>query len=135
MNKVILFGGVCVDPEMRATSGGNSVLKLRLAVSERFKGKDGQWSDRQEYINCVVWGGRAEGLNKIVRKGTKLLVEGKLATRSYTDSSGAKRYSTEVIASEVVLAGDGGGERSQGRSGAKPEPEFGPPDDDSDLPF
>ena len=114
LNRVQLIGNVGQDPELRFTQSGQGILNMRLATNERFKGKDGEWQDRTEWHTVVVWGKRGEGLNKVVSKGTQLYVEGRLQTRSWEDKTGAKRYSTEVVAEKVLLLGSkgGGGRRS-----------------------
>jgi single-strand DNA-binding protein len=118
-NRVTLLGNLGADPELKVTQGGLSVLKLRLATSERFKDKAGVWQDRTEWHSVVIWGKRAEGLHKILGKGSSILVEGSLRTSSYEDREGVKRSKTEVHALNVVLAGSRGGSRQP----AAPQPD------------
>lgn len=135
MNRVTLFGNLGADPELRSTSGGQAVLKMRLATSERYKDKSEQWQERTEWHNVIVWGKRAEGLSRILSKGSTVLVEGSLRTSSY-DKGGEKRYKTEVVASELKLAGGKRTERddSQRHPGASvPAGDEGVGDDD--IPF
>jgi single-strand DNA-binding protein len=81
------------------------VLKIRLACTERYKDtKANQWTERTEFVNVTVWGKRGEALGVILAKGSGVLVEGALRTSSY-EKNGEKRYSTEVVASNVILAG------------------------------
>jgi len=114
VNKVLLIGNLGQQPELRFTKSEQAVLSLRIATNERFKNRDGEWQDRTEWHTVVVWGRRAEGLNKVVKKGTHLYIEGRLQTRSWEDKQGQKRYTTEVVAKEVVLLGrkgeSGGGD-------------------------
>lgn len=106
MNKVILLGRLGADPELRHTSGGQSVLQLRVATSERYKDRSGEWKERTDWHSCTVWGRRGESLASLIRKGSQILVDGSLRTSSYDDrKTGEKRYKTEVIAQNVELCG------------------------------
>lgn len=102
MNQVTLYGNLGADPESRVTRGGQFVLKLRMATTDRYKdSKDGQWKDATEWHSVVVWGPRGEALSQRLSKGSRILVSGKLRTTSYEDRDGNKRYTTEVIANDV----------------------------------
>ncbi len=131
MNRVILAGNLGADPELRTTATGTAVMSLRMATTERRKGKDDKYEDHTEWHSVVVWGKRAEGLSKILTKGSKILIEGGLRTSSW-EKDGQKRYKTEVHASEVELLGDKGGSRV----GSRPDPvPAGEVPDDDDIPF
>lgn len=116
LNKVMLFGNLGADPELRTTQGGTAVMKLRLATTERYKDNADQWQDRTEWHRVVVWGKRAEALHRILTKGSTIFVEGSLRTTSYDDKDGVKRYTTEINASNILLGGrsGGGGQRDDG---------------------
>ena len=90
------------------TSGGQAVLKLRLATSETYLDRNRARQERTEWHNVVIWGKRAEALSKIITKGTRIFVEGGLRTSSYDDRDGNKRYRTEIVASNILLQGQGG---------------------------
>lgn len=105
MNRVVLFGRLGNDPELKSTQGGHKLLKLRLATVERVK-KGDEFVDETEWHNVTMWGKRAEGLAKHLKKGSKVLVEGKLRTSDYEDRDGNKRYSTEVVADSIEFGGD-----------------------------
>ena len=127
LNAVTLFGNLGADPEFRVTSNGNAVLKLRLATSETYLDKNRVRQERTEWHTVAIWGKRAEALSRFLAKGARILVVGALRTSSYDDREGNKRYRTEVVASNIILAGSGNGSRrsqSEGRSDA----------DDSDAP-
>ena len=109
LNRVMLLGNLGADPELRMTSGGQAVLKLRLATSESYLDRNKVRQERTEWHSVVVWGKRAEGLAKILSKGSRLFVEGGLRTSSYDDKDGNKRYRTEVVANNIILSGGGGG--------------------------
>jgi single-strand DNA-binding protein len=100
----MFIGNLGSDPELRMTSGGQAVLNLRLACSESYLDKDKQRQERTEWVNVTVWGKRGEALAKLLTKGSRVFVEGGLRTSSY-DKDGEKRYKTEVVASNIILAG------------------------------
>lgn len=138
LNKVMLLGNLGADGELRMTTGGTALLKLRLVTNENIKGRDGQYKETSEWHSVTVWGKRAEALAKILNKGARIMVEGKLQTRSYESADGSKRYSTEVVADKVLLAGSTGGGARQSRTEDEPsdyQSFGGAPPDDSDVPF
>ena len=124
VNKVFLLGNVGKDPEIRSTGGGTMVATFGLATSERSKDAQGNWQDRTEWHNIVVYGRLAEIVRDYMKKGSKIFVEGRLATRSWDDKehAGRKNYRTEIIVSDLsLLSGreDGGGySRSSNSSNA-----------------
>lgn len=103
LNKVFILGNLGADPELRIAAGGQAVLKMRIATSETFLDKEQKKQDRTEWHRVTVFGRRAEGLAKFLRKGMRVLVEGRNATSSY-EKEGQKHYRTEVIANDVLLA-------------------------------
>lgn len=137
LNRVSLLGKLGSDPELRMTSGGQAVLNLRLACSESYLDKDKQRQERTEWVNVTVWGKRGEALAKLLAKGSRVFVEGGLRTSSY-DKDGEKRYKTEVVASNIILAGgtraQDPGAKTSGRKAQVSEPDFDAPGDD-DIPF
>jgi len=131
LNRVLLLGNLGADPELKVTSGGQSVLKMRLATSETYLDRNRVRQERTEWHNVVVWGKRAEALGKFLTKGSRLFVEGGLRTTSYEDRDGNKRYKTEIVANNIILAGSGGGGGGGGGGGRGRGPaESGPPDDE-----
>lgn len=110
LNKAILIGNLGVDPELKFTQGGQAVLKIRLATTEKYKNQAGEMQERTEWHTVVVWGKRGEALHKILAKGKQIYVEGRIQTRSYDDKNGGpKRYSTDINAQEIILLGTRGG--------------------------
>lgn len=103
MNKVILMGRLSADPEVRYSQGENStaIARFRLCVNRTFKKEGNQETD---FISCVAFGKTAEFLEKYVRKGTKLLVTGRIQTGSYTNKDGQKVYTTDVVVEECEFA-------------------------------
>src|SRR4051812_23444383 len=104
MNRVILLGNVGANPELRYTTAGVAVLSLRLATNESDLDKNKEPQGRTEWHTVVVWGARAEGLARVLTRGSGVLVEGTLRTSSY-EKDGQKRYRTEVHAREICLTG------------------------------
>ena len=122
LNRVMLLGNLGADPELRVTPGGQAVLKLRLATNETYLDRNNVRQERTEWHRVTIWGRRAEALGKILQKGDLLFIEGRLQTSSY-EKNGEKRYSTEVIANNVVLPGAGRGARSEGGRAESGRPE------------
>jgi single-strand DNA-binding protein len=119
LNRVMLIGNLGADPELRVTPGGQAILKLRLATNESYLDRNNVRQERTEWHRVTVWGRRAEALGKILQKGDSLFVEGRLQTSSY-EKNGEKRYSTEVVATNIVLPGRGRGEGARDAGGGKP---------------
>jgi single-strand DNA-binding protein len=103
MNKVILSGNLCKDVELRYTPNNVSVLQNTIAVKNDFKNANGEYES--QFINFVAYRNNAEFLSKYASKGSKVLLEGKINTRSYDDKDGNKRYITEVIVDKTELLG------------------------------
>jgi len=113
VNKVILLGNLGADPEIRFTTGGQAVANFRMATTDSWADKSsGQRQERTEWHRVVVWGKLAELCGEYLKKGRQCYVEGRLQTREWQDKEGQKRYTTEVVASQVVFLGgrgEGGG--------------------------
>jgi len=98
MNKVILSGNLCKDPELRITPSGKSVCSFSVATNERMKQEDGQYKDVPTFHNIVAWGSIGEAIAKFFHKGSKILIDGRISNRSYEDKqTGVKKYISEVI--------------------------------------
>ena len=142
VNKVILIGNVGADPEVRYLDGGVAVANLRLATTESYKNKNGEKVDQTEWHNIVLWRGLAEIVEKYVKKGMRLYIEGRIRTRSWDDQNGVKRYTTEIYADNMQMLSFGRQEgadmpnRAPGASTAPSAPmNAAEPDDSDDLPF
>ncbi len=116
LNLVQIIGNLGRDPEMRFVANGNAVVNFPVAVSRSF-GSGEERKEETEWFNVVAWGKLAEQANQYLQKGRKVYVSGRLATRSWDDNEGVKRYKTEVIANEIqfldtrqVAVGAGGEE-------------------------
>lgn len=145
LNRVMLLGGLCADPDVRYTQGGQAVLHMRLATTESYLDKDKVRRERTEYHNVVCWGKRGEALGKILTKGSSIFVEGSLRTSSYDDREGQKRHKTDVIANNIILAGgrpQSSDPRDREPARSAPPVDAASPDDaggrhggDDDIPF
>ncbi len=108
VNKVILVGNLGKDAEIRNTTSGMQLASLRLATTDRRKGPDGSWQDHTEWHSVVCFDKLASVMERFGKKGKQLYVEGRIQTREYTDKEGQKRWSTEVVASDIRLLGGAG---------------------------
>lgn len=135
VNKVILVGNLGKDAELRYTSSGVPVASLRMATTERFKDRDGQWKDQTEWHSVSVWGKTAESLAEYLQKGRQIYVEGRLHTRSWDDKDNKKRYATEIRADRVVLLGGRGAGPDVEAGSAAEESREVPELTEDDIPF
>lgn len=105
INKVILVGNVGADPEVRTLESGVKVARIRLATTERVPNKDKSgYADVTEWHSITLWRNLADVVDRYVRKGSQLYIEGKLRTREY-DKNGVKCYATEIVADELKMLG------------------------------
>ena len=156
VNKVFLLGNVGKDPEIRSTGGGTAVATFGLATTERSKDPQGNWQDRTEWHNIVLWERLAEIAGEYLKKGGKVYIEGRIRTDSWDDKqTGQKKYMTQIVGNDIVLLsgrGEGGGGEHAGSTRgvsasaggnnfdqSAPEPEHAPagssPITDEDIPF
>lgn len=105
INRVVVSGNLTRDPELRVTPGGTQVLGFGVAVNDRRRNQQtGKWEDYPNFIDCTMFGNRAEALSRILRKGMKVAIEGKLRYSSWEDKNdGGRRSKVEIIPDEVVL--------------------------------
>lgn len=103
----MLIGNVGKDPEVRYldSSGNTKVASFTLATTERYKDRSGEMREITEWHNIVAWRNSADVVERFVKKGTQLYVEGRIRTRSWDDQSGNKRYTTEIVADTLQLLG------------------------------
>ncbi len=128
VNKVILLGNLGKDPEVRVFEGGTKKASFTLATGETFLDKSGQRQDRTEWHNVVFWGNIVDVIEKYLKKGSQIYIEGRITSRSYDDKEGQKRYITEILGQNMTLLGgkpSANGENSdnsyQGNSNSKQE--------------
>ncbi|MCK5032463.1 MAG: single-stranded DNA-binding protein [Calditrichia bacterium] len=108
INKAILVGRLGKDPEMKYTPSGTAVASFSIATNYSMKDSEGNFVDKTDWHNIVVFGRRAEFAGEYMNKGRLVYIEGRIQTRSWEDKEGNKRYMTEIIASDVQLLGSKG---------------------------
>ncbi|MEK7098637.1 MAG: single-stranded DNA-binding protein [Patescibacteria group bacterium] len=118
LNKVLLYGNLTRDPELRALPSGMNVVNFSIATNRTFKDRDGKKQEQVEFHNIVVFGRQADTVSQYLKKGAGAFVEGRLQTRSW-EKDGKKMYRTEVVADRVQFGpraggGGGGGPRNAG---------------------
>lgn len=122
INSVVVSGNLTRDPELRQTQGGTAVLSLRMASNGRRKNSQtGQWEDEPCFLGVTVWGARAEALARILARGSRVTVQGRLRWREWADKDGARREALEVVADNVELP------PRQGAAQQAPAPQTPPP--------
>lgn len=104
-NKVLLFGNVGNDPEIRSLENGRKMAKFSLATTEKYKNSDGEPVKDTQWHNLVAWGPQAGIVERFVVKGREVGIEGKIVTRSYEDREGVKRNITEIVVNDILLLG------------------------------
>jgi len=135
LNKCMIIGNLGRDPEMRYTPSGQAVTQFTVAVNRNYKDAQGERQEETEWFRVVSWGSQAEFAAEYLRKGNKVYIEGRLQTRQWEGQDGQKRYTTEVIASTMLLldrppqgaAGGGGMREDSGFPSDEMEPD--------DIPF
>ena len=125
LNKVTLIGNLGNDPEVRSTTGGNRVATFSLATSRTWNDASGSKQEKTEWHRCVVWNTKtsqlADIVERYVKKGDKLYVEGRIEYRQWQDKDGQTRYSTEINVRELIMLSSrsgGGGDFEGGGSGS-----------------
>ena len=104
-NKVQLIGNIGMTPEIISFENGGKMAKMTIATNESYKNAKGEKVDDTQWHNLVVWGKPAETIQKYVKKGQEMCIEGKLVTRSYETKEGEKRFRTEIIVQEFIMIG------------------------------
>ena len=137
VNKVILIGNLGKDPEVRSLEGGAKVANFPIATTESYKDKSGNNVDQTEWHNIVVWRGLADVADKYLKKGMPIYVEGKIRTRSWDDKEGHKRYTTEIVADNLIMLGKKDDNQSGGSNNYSAESTAIPAANNTtdDLPF
>jgi len=101
LNIVILSGRLTSDPELRYTASGRAVSRFRMAASRAFRDREGEWQEETLFIDVTAWGALAERVNTRLTKGSPLLIQGFLRSRSWETETGAKRTAVEIIARNI----------------------------------
>lgn len=123
LNKVTLIGNLGQDPEVRSIANGGRVANFSVATSRQWAGQGGDKQEKTEWHRIVAWNnskgqgtGLADVVEKYVKKGDKVYIEGRIEYRSWQDKDGQTRYTTEIIANEIILLGGRGGAGAEGGS-------------------
>jgi single-strand DNA-binding protein len=146
VNKVMLLGRLGKDPELSYLPSGQSVAKFTLATNRSIKDKEsGEWKEETDWHNIVAWGKTGEVCAQYLKKGNQTFIEGRIQNRTWEDREGKKRYSTDIIAENVVLLGSRGegsepgpAKAAAGARATRPaDDDFGgqPEITDDDIPF
>lgn len=143
LNKAIIIGNLTRDPELKALPSGMNVATFSLATNRVWKDKNGDKQEEVEYHNIVVFGKQADNVAKYMTKGSSLLVEGRIQTRSWEDENGTKKYRTEIVAESIQFgnkkATEGKNEpKKSGYDNISNEEEVEYPEDEinpGDIPF
>ncbi len=135
LNKAFVIGNLTRDPEIRALPSGIQVASFSVATNRVWKDKEGRKQESADYHNVVVFGRQAEIVGQYLKKGSNVLVEGRMQTRSWDGQDGSKKYRTEIVADRVQF-----GQRSSGSSGAntstnQPAKSSEPKEDSGDLQY
>jgi single-strand DNA-binding protein len=115
LNRVTIIGNLGKDPEVRYSQSGTAVANMRLGATERRKDGD-SWQDHTEWFTVICFGKTAENAGRFLKKGRQVFVEGRLQTRQWQDKENQTRYTTEVVANQLIFLGGGkeGGAESGG---------------------
>lgn len=117
LNKALIIGNLTRDPELKAIPSGIKVCSFSVATNRVWKDKNGARQEAADYHNVVVFGRQAENVAQYMKKGSQVMVEGRLQTRSWDDSAtGTKKYRTEIIADRVQFGSGGGASNASGKS-------------------
>lgn len=135
INTVVITGNLTKDPELRSTPGGTSVCELRVAVNSRRKdGQTGEWVDKANYFDVIVWGAQGENCSNYLSKGRPVAVEGRLDWREWEAKDGSgKRQAVSIVANSVQFLGSRDGAGSGGGNGNGFSPSSDVPADTSDF--
>lgn len=140
LNKVMLIGNLGRDPEVRYFDSGVAKAQFPLATSETYKDKNGEKVTQTEWHNVVMWRNLAEIVEKYLKKGDRVYIEGKIRTRSYEDKDGVKKYITEIVADNMNMlssktASNDNPQKNEESTGSLNETTNNETEEGDDLPF
>ncbi|RYY07888.1 MAG: single-stranded DNA-binding protein [Sphingobacteriaceae bacterium] len=104
-NSVRLVGNLGANPEVKSFDQNKKMAKLALATNETYHNQKGEKVTETQWHNLILWGKQAEIAESYLKKGDEISIEGKLASRNYTDKEGIKRYITEIVVNEILMLG------------------------------
>lgn len=139
INRVNITGNLTRDPELRATAGGTQMLAFGVAVNDRRRNQQtGEWEDVPNFVDCIVFGSRAEAVSRFISKGSKVAIEGKLRYSAWETKEGQRRSKLEVVVDEIEFLSR---VQAATTTTAKPAPSYQAPQApqpefyDADIPF
>jgi single-strand DNA-binding protein len=136
MLKLSVIGNLGNDPELKMAATGTAVLRFNVAANYRAKNEQNEWADRTEWVRCTVFGKRAESLAEMIRKGSRVYVEGRLEARPWTDNQGQVRAGLELVTDTVEFMSSRQDDPMTPRTTVNRQPvAAGASDEDADLPF
>ena len=140
LNKAIIIGNLGADPEVRSTSGGARVASFSVATSRSWTSREGGQQEKTEWHRIVAWAKLADVVERYLKKGDRVYIEGEIQYRQYEDKDGVTKYMTEINAREMIMLGgrdgDGGGRAGAGATSGYDDFQAPPvSDNDDDLPF
>lgn len=144
LNKVMLIATLGKNPEVRYTTSGTAVASFSAATNEKFKKRNGEWEERTEWHNIVIWGRLAEIAGEYLAKGKSVYLEGRLQTRKWQEREGKDRFTTEIVVEKMLMLGGriengpvGGGNGGIGTNQYSGDSHEGIPNyiPDDDIPF
>ena len=121
LNKAMLIGNLTRDPEMRKTTGGQSVTSFSIATNRVYTDKAGNKKEEADFHNIVAWGRLAEICAQYLTKGKKVYVDGRIQTRDWEGQDGVKKYRTEIVIENMIMLGGPGGSMPRSTPTASPE--------------
>ena len=127
INRVNISGNLTRDPELRATGSGTQILRFGVAVNDRRRNANGEWEDVPNFVDCVVFGARAEALSRFLSKGSKVAIEGKLRYSSWETQDGQRRSKLEVVVDEVEFLSSRNAQGGQGSAPSYQNANYGAP--------
>ncbi|MBC7293554.1 MAG: single-stranded DNA-binding protein [Thermoleophilia bacterium] len=134
--RVTLVGNLTRDPELRQTPNGTAVCQFSVAVNSSYKDASGQWVEKPNYFDVVVWGQQGENCARFLTKGRQVAVDGRLTQRSWEAQDGTRRSKVEIVADTVAFLGTQGEAREPGlRSETPPPADLAAQDDFRDIDF
>ncbi|MFP4370332.1 MAG: single-stranded DNA-binding protein [Candidatus Kapaibacterium sp.] len=135
LNKVMLIGNVGKDPVLQFTPGGIPVTYLKLATSETWRDNNNRLREQTDWHTVVAWRGLAEVVCKLLKKGDRVYIEGKIQTRTFHDRGGKKKHVVEVVADQMLTLENKGRHNDSLNYSSDNEDDEAPPRDDDEIPF
>ena len=135
-NRVILVGNITRDPQVKYTTGGTAMAEIGLAVNRRYKDANGQQKDETTFVDVQLWGRTAEIAGEYLRKGSSVLIEGRLQLDQWEDrETQQKRSKLRVVGEQMTMLGGKSGERTERQEPQQNQPDAAPGESPEEVPF